>query len=661
MSTLTQPIFQKKTKRKAPSLPFDRLLKYATPWLAVFVSVRVDKVLFRLLWFLHHTIHATSSPSDLISHPSPQHTQTPSLPPLPPFSKAMQRGLRHLARCGVKTVHTASRWNGTAPPQQQQQPPTPEDQAKLAEKIATSRAALEKFVAKEPVSRTLAWAKLYLAQFLLASGDKEGASRELIEGLAVQKQVEPDTLSYARNCIFVAGVLGAELNRHDEAAVVNNEAIAIHKKIITETTDPKKLSEMYSIVMELELQKGEYDAAEISFEKWCKQIVDMNLTEEDTKLMLARKHCAIASLFRLRNEDRRAAKHYMKAIPILETYAPEDELTANAMCCYSYLVLERTFEGVENAETKKATELDAIRMCHKSLDMKVTKPGSKAEANICNVLGWLYHVQGLLPRALEFRERTLKIQDAVGPPDFVIASTLSTLVPLYKELGRMDPKELSRPYSTVLQEELENGEFDEAEIASEKCCKNIAKVYGTDAETKLMIARKHFLMASFFHLLREGSRALTHFMKAVLILVTHAPEDEFTAGAVFYYCYLVQGGTVHVGTVEENAEATKIAELFAIKMCHKSLNITQGIKRGSMTEADICTLLGHLYHKQGLFTRALEFGERALKICDGVDIKAPDTVVVDILYVLVLLYKELGRTEDAERTEARMKTLMATA
>ena len=140
----------------------------------------------------------------------------------------------------MKTVHTASRWNGTAPPQQQQQPPTPEEvaehQAKLAQEVATSRAALEKFVAKEPVSRTLAWAKLYLAQFLLASGDKEGASRELIEGLAVQKQVEPDTLSYAQNCIFVAGVLGAELNRHDEAAVVNNEAIAIHKKIITETT-----------------------------------------------------------------------------------------------------------------------------------------------------------------------------------------------------------------------------------------------------------------------------------------------------------------------------------------------------------------------------------------------------------------------------------------
>ena len=212
----------------------------------------------------------------------------------------MQRGLRHLARCGVKTVHTASRWNGTAPPQQQQQqPPTPEHQAKLAEKIATSKAALEEAVAKEPVSRAVAAGKFLLAQFLLASGDKEGAGGELIEGLAVQKQVEPDTLSYAESCMFVADIIAMLLDRLDEGAELMNEAMEIHEKLIPETTDPTELSELSFRVVKWEMMKGEYDAAEISFERCCKQIVDMNLTEEDTKLMLARKHCLIDSLFRV--------------------------------------------------------------------------------------------------------------------------------------------------------------------------------------------------------------------------------------------------------------------------------------------------------------------------------------------------------------------------
>ena len=618
----------------------------------------------------------------------------------------MQRGLRHLARCGVKTVHTASRWNGTAPPQQQQQqPPTPEEvaehQAKLAEKIATSRAALEEAVAKEPVSRAVAAGKFRLAQFLLASGDKEGAGRELIEGLAVQKQVEPDTLSYARSCFFVARVLAAELSRHDEEAVLMNEAIAIHENT-SETTDPTELSKLYFSVAQGELQKGEYDAAEISFEKWCKNIAEMNQTE-DTKLMLAHKHCSIADLFRASNEGRRAAKHYMKAVPILETYAPDDERTANAMYCYSTLVLAGTFEGVENTETKKATELDAIRMCHKILDMQVIKPGSTQEVIICNVLGGLYLKQGLFTRALEFEERALEIQDAVGAPNTVIVEILSALVPLYKELGRTedaertearmktlmataqakhektnsqsvenettDPKELSELYSTVLQEELENGEFDEAEISCEKCCKNIAKMYETEAETKLMIARQHCILAELFETNGEYHRALKYNMKAIPVFETYGPEAEATA--ILYY----RISRVHAGIAqgEENAEIRKSAELDAIKMCHKSLVITQGIKpgsnrasihalfSGSKKEADICSFLGMVYLMQGLSTHALEFLERAVKIYGAVDVGVPDTVVVETVSALVLLYKELGRTEDAERTEARMKTLMATA
>ena len=358
----------------------------------------------------------------------------------------MQRGLRHLARCGVKTVHTASRWNGTAPPQQQQQqPPTPEEvaehQAKLAEKIATIRAALEEAVAKEPVSRAVAAEKYRLAHFLLASGDKEGAAIELMEGLAVQKQVEPDTLSYAQNCIFVADTLGKELKCYDEAIMLINHALEIHEKLIPETTDPTELSNLYYSMAKGEMQKDDYDAAEISFEKSC-NIAEVNQTD-DTKGMLALKHHSIAELFRASNEGRRAAKYYMKAIPVLETYAPDNELTATTMCWYSTLVLAGTFEGVENTETKKATELDAIRMCHKILDKQVIKPGSTQEVIICNVLGGLYLKQGLFTRALEFEERALKICDDVGVevPDAVIVDVLYVLVLLYKELGRTEDAE----------------------------------------------------------------------------------------------------------------------------------------------------------------------------------------------------------------------------
>ena len=356
----------------------------------------------------------------------------------------MQRGLRHLARCGVKTVHTASRWNGTAPPQQQQQqPPTPEEvaehQAKLAEKIATSRAALEEAVAKEPVSRAVAAGKFRLAQFLLASGDKEGAGGELIEGLAVQKQVEPDTLSYARSCFFVARVLAAELSRHDEAAVLMNEAIAIHENT-SETTDPTELSKLYFSVAQGELQKGEYDAAEISFEKCCK-IAEVNQTEDDTKLMLADLYCRVAALFHSREQCHRALKHYTKAIPIRETYAPEAEATA--MLYYSIAQVHAgSIQGEENAEIKKAGELEVIKMCYKSLNiMQVLKPGSMEEASLCNVLGQLYHLQGLFTHALEFQERALKIQEAVGAPDIDIATTLNALVPLYKEFSRTEDAE----------------------------------------------------------------------------------------------------------------------------------------------------------------------------------------------------------------------------
>ena len=637
------------------------------------------------------------------SFPTPLHSTHRHLPSL--LFRLFSKAMRHLARCGVKTVRTASRWSGTAPPQQQQQQlPTPEQiaehQAKFAQEVATRTAALEEAVAKEPVSRAVAWAKLHLGESLLNSGDKKGAGRELKEGLAVLKQVEPDTLSYARSCISVADILAKELDRYYEAAVLMHEAMELHEKLITETTDPTELSEMYFTVAKWELRKGEYDAAEISFDKCCKNIVDIGLTEEDTKLLIAHKQYDLASLLRLRNEGRRAIRYYMGALLILEFHAPNDQVTADAMYWYCVLIHANTYDGVENTEIKEESELQAIGMCHKILKMQVTKPGSRKEGAICSVLGGLYFKVGLYARALEFRQCALKIQEADGETGTIIAATLHALVPIYMELGRREEAERTatrmktlmptvqakhnkaNPQSVgenettdpmkLMQEELENGQYDEAEITCEKCCDIIARRNQTEEDTTLMVAEHYCLIAYVFLMKGEYHRALKYNMKAIPVFETYAPKEEATA--ILYY----RTSQAHAGIAqgEENAETKKAAELDAIKMCHKSLDIAQGIKRaskrpsinalfsGSRKEADICNVLAQLYHAQGLSTRALEFRERALKIYDAVDdvgVEARGTVIVEILSALVPLYKELGRTEDAERTEARMKTLMATA
>ena len=312
-----------------------------------------------------------------------------------------------------------------------------EDEVQLMHNVTLSMMQVQNAAILGPVSLDVAEAKFRLAQFLLAYGDKEGAGRELIEGLAVQKQVEPDTLSYARNCMAVADIFATELSRHDEAAVLMNEAMEIHEN----TMDPTELSKLYFVVAQWELRKGEYDAAEISFERCCKNIVKMKETEEDTKLMLARQRCLIASLFHLRGEYDRTVEHYMKAIPVLETYAPEHELTPSAMLYHSVAQIHASMQGVENTETRKAAELDAIMMCQKSLNiMQVIKPGSMQEATICTVLAQLYHLQGLTTRALELRGRAVKIYDAVGVPHIDVKTAFMNVV-LYKDLSATEDAE----------------------------------------------------------------------------------------------------------------------------------------------------------------------------------------------------------------------------
>ena len=263
-----------------------------------------------------------------------------------------------------------------------------------------------------------------------------------------------------------------QLRRYDDALDLFGRSLAIREARAAAATPktaeqpddaedpwgPTQLTKEYFVVGQIQLTKGDAAAALETYEKLF-AIAEAQHTHEsdDEKLYLAELYCRVAAHFQHKGEQEPALKYFSRALEIREPVAPDTEETA--VLYFNLSQLKASVGGVmdgkqhsTNEEMKKA-QAEAMELSYKALAiMSKVKPESLEVASLLNVLGVLYHIQALFPKALEFQQKALEIQLKNDAPPEDMANTHNYLSALYLQLDRVEEsQEATRKMKELIQ------------------------------------------------------------------------------------------------------------------------------------------------------------------------------------------------------------------